>query len=56
MCSWCHVDACMGGVVVYVMSRTSPVNTFTVNKIALVDNRGEKALHQKQVDGLAINE
>ena len=35
MCSWCRVDACMV-VVVYVASRASHVDTFTVNKIASV--------------------
>ena len=30
---------CMYGVVVYVASRTSLVNTFIVNKIALVNNK-----------------
>ena len=39
---------CMYGVVVYVVSRTSHVNTFTVNKIALVNNGGEKTHHEKR--------
>ena len=49
----------MYGVVVYIASRTSRVNTFTVNKIALVDHEPEKT-HAKtlstNVDELALNE
>ena len=36
-------------VVVYVMSRTSHVNEFTVNKSASVDNEGEKLVAKKRV-------
>ena len=40
-------------VVVYVRSRTSHVNDFTVNKSASVHNEGEKTLHKKLVTKVA---
>ena len=49
---------CMYGVVVYVASRTSHVNTFTANKIASVIMNYKKHLMDwsTKVEELAINE
>ena len=49
----------MDRVVVYVTSRTSHVNDFTVNKSASVDNKGEKTRRKilvTKVALLALNE
>ena len=37
-----------GGIVDYVASRTSHVNTFTVNRIPSVDSEQEKTNHKKR--------